>query len=89
MKNKAIMERPFEYLRRSGDGQPFPEETVRNWYIARAYVLDKLKDIAFGPCEAGRIHALVRSDNPLMLAVVRQLALSATSSAKTALWLRW
>ena len=77
MKNKAIMERPFEYLRRSGDGQPFPEETVRNWYIARAYVLDKLKDIAFGPGEAGSIHALVSSDSPLMLAVVRQLALSA------------
>ena len=42
------LEKPFEYLRRK-DGTSFPKETVNRWYEARAYVLDKLKDVAIGP----------------------------------------
>ncbi len=77
MKKEIVRERPFEFLRRRDTNEPFPEETVRNWYIARAYVLDKLNDISFAPDSAQSLHAVVGGDSPLMLAVVRQLALSA------------
>lgn len=77
MKNTGFRERPFEYMRRRTDGERFPEEVVRNWYIARAFVLEKLKDVAFLPDFSGHLHAIVDGDSPLMLAVTRQLALSA------------
>lgn len=78
MKKKTVnRECPFQYLRRKGGNAPFPEETVRNWYIARAYVLDRLKDISFAPDSGDHLHAVVVGDSPLMLAVLRQLALSA------------
>ena len=70
-------EKPFQYLRRMDNGDLFGEETVRNWYIARAYVLERLKDIAFGPGSHCHLHVVVTSDSPLMLSVVRQVALSA------------
>ena len=70
-------ERPFQYLRRKDSNEPFSEEVVRNWYIARAYVLDKLKDISFGPDSEESLHVVVGGDTPLMLSVLRQLALSA------------
>lgn len=76
MKQEVLRERPFEYLRRRDTGEAFPEETVRNWYIARAYVLDKLKDISFGPGSGDHLHAVVAGDSPVLLAVVRQLGLS-------------
>jgi hypothetical protein len=77
MKKVLVRERPFEYLRRRGTNEPFPEETVKNWYIARAYVLDKLKDISFAPGSGGYLHTVLDGDSSLMLAVARQLALSA------------
>ena len=77
MKTEIVRERPFEYLRRRDTNEPFPEETVRNWYVARAYVLDRLKEIAFVPGSGEHLQAVVLGDSPLMLAVVRQLALSA------------
>ena len=77
MKKEIVRERPFEYLRRKDTNEPFPEETVRNWYVARAYVLDKLKDVSFAPGSGKHLHAVVGEDSPLMLAVVRQLALTA------------
>lgn len=77
MKNAIVRERPFEYLKRKGTDEPFPEETVRNWYIARAYVLDRLKDISFAPGSCGHLHVVLQGNSPLLLAVVRQLALSA------------
>lgn len=70
-------ERPFEYLKRKGSNEPFTEETVKNWYIARSYILEKLKDISFAPGTGGHLHAVVDGDSPLMLAAARQLALSA------------
>lgn len=69
-------EQPFEYLRKK-DGSPFPKETVDNWYKARAYVLDRLENVVFKPNEAGHLHVVVKGDTPLMLSVVRQVALSA------------
>jgi hypothetical protein len=77
MKKEILRERPFEYLKRQCTDEPFPEEIVINWYIARAYVLDRLKDVSFVPGSGGHLHAVVRGDSPLLLAVVRQLALSA------------
>ena len=77
---KKLTEKPFEYLRTKGDNQPFTEETLRNWYIARAYVLNlfnKEKKYAFGPDSKEHLNVIVVGDTPLMLAVVRQLALSA------------
>ena len=71
---KKQMEKPFEYLRRK-DGSTYSSETIRNWYKARAYVLDKLKDVTIGPTSKEHLHVIVTSDTPLMLSVVRQIAL--------------
>ena len=72
----SIKERPFEFLRKK-DGSCFSEEIIRNWYIARAFVLHKLKDVGFKPTDSVHLHAIVIGDTPLMLSVVRQVALSA------------
>ena len=78
MRKKVIIrEQPLEYLRRSSDGTPFPAEVVKNWYMARAYVLDRLKDVVIGPDSGEHLKLVVGGDSPLMLAVVRQLCLSA------------
>ena len=79
MRNKREMkqlESPFEYLRRK-DGGAFEAETVVNWYKARAYVLDKLKDVAFGVGSGQHLHVVLDGDSPRMLSVARQVALSA------------
>lgn len=75
MMNKQL-ETPFEYLRQK-DGTPFPTETIRRWYEARSYVLNKLKDTAIGPKSREHLHVVVTKDTPLMLSIVRQVALSA------------
>lgn len=72
-----MRERPFEYLKRRADGQKYGEGTIQNWYRARTYVLDALKDVAFSPTEENHLHVIVHGDSELMLAVVRQVFLSA------------
>ena len=67
---------PFEYLKRR-DGSDFSRTTIDNWYKARAYVLEKLKDVAIGPESQERLHVAVLGDSPLMLSVVRHVALYA------------
>ena len=69
-------EKPFELLRRK-DNSCFSPETIANWYKARKYVLTRLQDIAFTPEENNHLHVVIIGDNPLLLAVVRQVALSA------------
>ena len=69
-------EKPFEYLRRK-NGDSFSVETIKNWYIARAYVLEKLKDVAIGQGSKEHLQVTITSDSPLMLCVARQVALSA------------
>lgn len=76
-KETEIRESPFQYLKRREDNSAFTDEIVNNWYIARAYVLDKLKDVHFSPGENRHLHIIIEGDSPLMLAVVRQVALSA------------
>lgn len=68
--------RLLDYLKHK-DGSPFSEETVTNWYKGRAYVLEKLKDVAIGPASNERLRVVVRGDTPLMLSVVRHVAMSA------------
>ena len=72
-----MRERPFEYLRKKENGSKFKDELVRNWYIARAYILDKLSNIAYKPSSCEHLQVAVMDDSPLMLCVVRQVALSA------------
>ena len=76
MTKEIKTETPFDYLTHK-DGKAFSRETINHWYIARAYVLDKLKNIDFAPNDYGHLHVVVTDDSPLMLAVVRQVALSA------------
>ena len=80
---KILTEKPFEYLKRKENNEPFEKDVVENWYKARAFVLDKLKDVAFEPTSGDHLHVVVDVDqddkqlSPLMLSVVRQIALSA------------
>lgn len=77
MRKKVIVrERPLEYMRRRSDGSPYLSEVVRNWYKARAYVLDRLKEVVIGPDSREHLQVVVDGDSPLMLAVLRQLCLS-------------
>ncbi len=69
-------EKPFSYLTRK-DGTSFPDEVIKNWYKARAFVLDRLKDVAFRADDNKHLHVVLTSDSPLMLSVARQVALSA------------
>ena len=69
-------ERPLEYLRHK-NGDSYSAETIRNWYVARAYVLDRLKSVAIGPTSNEHLHVVVASDSPLMLSAVREVALLA------------
>lgn len=77
------MEKPFEYLKRKENNAFFEKDVVENWYKARAFVLDKLKDVAYEPTSDDHLHVVVdvdKDDNhlsPLMLSVVRQIALTA------------
>lgn len=73
---KTQLEKPFEYLKRK-NGSAFSPETIKNWYKARAFVLDVLKDIVIGPETKECLHVVVTGDTPLMLSVVRQVALTA------------
>lgn len=76
--NQRNNETPFEYLK-NREGEPFAESIVRNWYKARAYVLNKLKDISIGPHSVKTLKVVVDidDDKELMLSVVRHLALAA------------
>lgn len=72
-----FIEKPFESLRRLADNNRFEDEIVKNWYIARAFVLEKLKDIAFTPDSKGHLHVVLLGDSPILLSVMRHVALSA------------
>ena len=70
------IEKPFEYLRRK-DGSQFSSDVIKNWYKARAFVLDRLKDVAFKDNDGHHLHIVLKGDSDLMLSVARQVALSA------------
>ena len=76
MKKTVIREKPFEFLR-DKNGNKFSKDIVENWYKARLYVLDKLKEVAFLPNENNHLQVIVEGDSPLMLSVVRFVALYA------------
>lgn len=73
---KDYLEKPFEYLR-GEDDKIFSSEVVKNWYKARVFVLDRLKDVAFKVDDNNHLHVVLDSDSELMLSVARQVALSA------------
>lgn len=73
---KEYFEKPLEYLKGKND-RKFSSEIVKNWYYARAFVLNKLKDVAFKVDDAKHLHVVLASDSELMLSVARQVALSA------------
>lgn len=73
---KKQLEKPFEYLKQK-DGSSFSTETIKNWYKARVYVIDKLKSVAIGPESKTTLQVTVASDTPPMLSAIRQVALSA------------
>ena len=68
-------EKPFEFLRKA-DGSTFDETIIRHWYEARAYVLNMLKLESVIPLK-GSLQVCITSDTPLMLCIIRQIALSA------------
>ena len=76
-------EKPFEYLRRKENNAYYEKGIVENWYKARAFVLDRLKNVAFKLTDNDHLHVFVYADHdehhlsPLMLSVVRQIALTA------------
>ena len=73
-------ETPFEQLRKR-DGSHFSEDTIKNWYLARAYVLEflsgKEKEHPFSPDSNKHFHVVLTSDDSRMLFIARQIALSA------------
>lgn len=73
-------ERPFELMRKRS-GKEFSTETIRNWYIARKFVLEKLKakekEHPFSPDTNEYLHVVLTNDDSRMLVVARQVALSA------------
>lgn len=72
-----MKENPFKYLRRK-NGEAFGPVIVKNWYVARDYVLDKLaKECVYTPNDSRHLHVVVNGTAPLMLSVVRHLALYA------------
>lgn len=82
--NKQL-ESPFEYLIRknneqgkeTGKKEIFDSDIVNDWYKARAYVLDKLAGVIISPNDNRHLHVVIEGTSPLMLSVVRHVALSA------------
>ena len=94
-KKEIVRERPLEYMRRRRDGMPYPSEVVRHWYVARAYVLDRLKEVVIGPDSREHLEVVVDGDSPLMLAcrpissILRNTISGAGSPAGTGRKSRW
>ena len=75
------LEKPFEYLLIKKDpkkkGKRYDNIIVNDWYRARAYVLERIKDIYISPNENKHLHVVIEGDTPLMLSIARQVAMSA------------
>ena len=72
-----MRERPLEYFRPQNLKYNTFEDAVGRWYIARAFVLELLEDVSFSPGENDHLHVVIDGDSPMMLAILRQVALSA------------
>lgn len=77
---KDYREKPFELLRKK-NGEKFSEVRIREWYVARAFVLEKLtekeSEHPILPGSKEQLHVLLCDDNSRMLSVARQLAMYA------------
>lgn len=71
-------EKPFELLRKKS-GERYENYVIRNYYIARHYVLNLLnklsKEYLFVPGFNKSLHFVINGTDPRMLSIVRQLAL--------------
>lgn len=80
-----LLERPFNYLKRKKTiigkpyqvGDSFDDNIIKNWYRARAFVLNKFESICISPNDNKHLHVIVDGDSALLLSVVRQIALTA------------
>lgn len=79
MSKEYSVEKPFEHLSRKENGKKFENEIVKNWYLARSFVLSKFKGekVGFAPDSNDHLHVVVVGDSPMMLSIVRQAALTA------------
>ena len=77
-KKENHREDPFRFLK-AKDNSKEANDIVRNWYIARAYVINMLhlEEYVFTPKDEGHLHVIVENDSPRMLFVARQIALMA------------
>lgn len=73
-----LKEKPFEYLRRKENNNYFEREIVDGWYLARAYVLKRLRDnnVYFKPDSDEHLHVILDGDSAPMLFIARQIALT-------------
>ena len=67
-------------------GNGFSDETIKNWYIARQYVLEILRQeekqpplngVGFTPSENKHLHVVIDGISDLMLCIARQISLIA------------
>lgn len=74
-------EQPFQFLRRKKvEGvteTTFSPEIIENWYKARAFILHKMHNESLKSESKKLLHWVVLGGSPLLLSVVRQIALSA------------
>lgn len=77
---KDYREKPFELLRKK-NGEKFSEETIREWYVTRSFVLQKLTENEYNhpflPGSKEQLHVVLCGDDSRMLSVARQFAMYA------------
>ncbi|MGM9833502.1 MAG: hypothetical protein ACI31A_07450 [Candidatus Limisoma sp.] len=69
-------ENPFKFLK-AKDTSREANAVVRNWYVARNYVIKNMHlcDHVFEPGDTGHLHVVIPNDSPRMLFIARQVAL--------------
>ncbi len=80
LKNSSTVENyqenPFKFLK-ARDTNSEANAVVRNWYVARDFVIKKIRlcDHVFEPENSAHLHVVIPNDSPRMLFIARQVAL--------------
>lgn len=80
LKNSSTVENyqenPFKFLK-ARDTNSETNAVVRNWYVARDFVIKKIRlcDHVFEPENSAHLHVVIPNDTPRMLFIARQIAL--------------
>ena len=80
LKNSSTVENyqenPFKFLK-ARDTNSEANAVVRNWYVARDFVIKKIRlcDHVFEPDNEAHLHVVIQNDEPRMLFIARQIAL--------------